>query len=124
MWVFAVDSLTKSCLAMPATLIPSASSRSTWPSRGESWGPVGAGLPYGFGGRRGLADHLELAVALERVPETLADKVMIIDEQHLGARRRRGASGHTRYSSLLVLPRYPVEARYPRAPPLAYRSDY
>src|SRR3954452_20380320 len=42
MWVLAVDSETNSCLAMPATLIPSASKRSTWPSRGESCGPEGA----------------------------------------------------------------------------------
>src|SRR6185369_5552436 len=42
MWVFAVDSDTKSCLAMPATLMPSASRRSTWLSRGDSCGPAGA----------------------------------------------------------------------------------
>ena len=39
----------------------------------------------------GLADHLELAVALERVPQALADQVVIVDEQHLGA--GRSASG-------------------------------
>ena len=48
-----------------------------------------AGLADGLGGGRRLADHLELAVALERVPQTLADQVVVVDEQNPRAGRRR-----------------------------------
>src|SRR6185437_16927870 len=50
----------------------------------------------------GLADHLELAVALEGVPQAAADQVVIVDEQHFGARRRRRRSRHSRCSLPLV----------------------
>src|SRR2546421_7965468 len=69
MCVFAVDSLTNSCLAMPATLIPSASRRSTWPSRGDSCGPVGASRRF-IASARSAAVNAEGALAACRAAAT------------------------------------------------------
>jgi hypothetical protein len=61
-----------------------------------------AGLAHALGGGGGLADDLELPVALERVPQALADQVMIVDEQDLGAGAGHGAGRHARVTPLLV----------------------
>ena len=65
-------------------------------------GLQGAGLPDPLRCRRGLADDLELPVPLERVAQTLANQVVVVDEQHLGTGGRRGAGGHARVTPLLV----------------------
>ena len=38
--------------------------------------------PAGVGERPGLAGDLEVAVALERAPQALADQLVIVDEEH------------------------------------------
>jgi hypothetical protein len=77
-------------------------------------GLQGARLAHRLGGRGGLADDLELAVALECVSQPLTNQVVIVDKEDLGARGRRRTGRHAWVTPLLERKRYPARYRaYP-----------